>query len=336
MNYNDIFEKIEESNSIAIFWHDRIDWDSLWSCLAMRQWWLNKYSDKIFDIFTSSQPSVVFDFLDDIKCINHGEIDLWDKKYDLTIILDSGNKEQLWDIVKNNKHFFDSTFKINIDHHISNTKFWDINFIDWNVSSTCEILYSMLSNIDKTTICEKTASYLLMGIMTDTQNFTVNNTHNTFFSAAQLMQLGWDRKKLYKNLYGSKEFIQYKIWGTLLDRLSDIVYKDLRVYYTWSTQNDIDKWELMSRNDPVNSEFKKEFASFLSGLKNASLICNFTFHNDYTKASFRSQNFDVNKFAQLLWWWGHKYAAGLMIKKQMTPDMIEGLLKDTIDKFNWW
>lgn len=79
---------------------------------------------------------------------------------------------------------------VSIDHHISNSRFAEHNFIDVAASATCEILASVFLD-NKYPIDAVTAQALFVGIMTDTGQFRFNSTtRRTFMLAAELVALG--------------------------------------------------------------------------------------------------------------------------------------------------
>jgi phosphoesterase RecJ-like protein len=63
--------------------------------------------------------------------------------------MDSANLDRLGKLYENNKDKIDKTYKINIDHHISNTNFGDINIVDGTSPATAQILYEVLKILDK-------------------------------------------------------------------------------------------------------------------------------------------------------------------------------------------
>ena len=58
---------------------------------------------------------------------------------DIVVVLDCGNLER----VSANLNEFTGTI-INIDHHLSNDKYGDINYIDSKAAATAEIVFELL------------------------------------------------------------------------------------------------------------------------------------------------------------------------------------------------
>ena len=95
------------------------------------------------------------------------------KHYDLAIALDCLNKERMGKYIT----IFDrADKKINLDHHISNSKFGDYNYV-FKLSSTCESLYSIFCYFNKnfgTSINKYILNQIYAGIITDTNNLENN------------------------------------------------------------------------------------------------------------------------------------------------------------------
>ncbi len=83
-------------------------------------------------------------------------------------------------------------FIINIDHHVTNTQFGDINLIEPQATSTAEILYRLFGELN-IVISEDIALSLLTGLVTDTLGFrTTGVTAETLRTGADLVEAGAD------------------------------------------------------------------------------------------------------------------------------------------------
>lgn len=182
VSLHDLHQSFQESSTIALFGHVNPDADALCSTLALREFILNnyltksqtsnKYYKKKIDIFIDCDeiPESLKVFAEKYK-FNINPVPR--KKYSLAIALDCLNQERLG----NRLSIFQSANKtINIDHHKTNTKFAQINFV-MDSSSTCENLYIIFNYLDK---CygAKMNNYILTqiyaGIITDTNNLENN------------------------------------------------------------------------------------------------------------------------------------------------------------------
>ena len=90
--------------------------------------------------------------------------------YDLFICLDTSQKDRL---TKGTEFYFDmAKATINVDHHVSNTQFAQVNHVAGEASSASEVVYDLL---DRDKIGLAAAEALYMGIICDSG--AVSYTH---------------------------------------------------------------------------------------------------------------------------------------------------------------
>jgi len=90
---------------------------------------------------------------------------------------------------------------LNIDHHISNSYFGDVNWVDPDASSCSEMIYRLHKTL-KLAMDQDTAVALYTGIMTDTGSFRYSNTSSfTHLAVAELLKYGVDVVQVYRNAY---------------------------------------------------------------------------------------------------------------------------------------
>ena len=188
-NYNKLNE-IKGIKSVCILTHIQPDADALCSAVVLRDFLINNFGVSKVDLFAecSNLPENYNPILEDIK-LNPNT-----SKYNLSIMIDCPNSSRLGiykELFKSAKH------KIVIDHHSTNNFEGEINFVE-NVSSTCEIIYSILKHF-KIKISTKNQGKLYAGIITDTNNFTVGNiTHKTLKIASEFSK-NINREAIYNN-----------------------------------------------------------------------------------------------------------------------------------------
>jgi bifunctional oligoribonuclease and PAP phosphatase NrnA len=119
---------------------------------------------------------------------------------------------------------------INIDHHVTNEKYGEINIIAPEAVATCAILTDFLPNwgLD---INRDIAASLITGIVTDTLGFrTANTTPDSLRQCARLMETGIDMPDLYNRALNSRKIASARYWGAGLSSLKSedgIVYATL-------------------------------------------------------------------------------------------------------------
>ena len=108
---------------------------------------------------------------------------------------------------------------INIDHHITNTKYAENNLVEADSVATASILIEHLPAWGLE-ITKPVAAALLTGLITDTLGFrTLNMNPKAFRQAAFLMEKGVDLPNLYYRALISRSFKAALYWGKGLTNL---------------------------------------------------------------------------------------------------------------------
>lgn len=294
-SFQDIKSRIEASSKIVVTAHINPDGDAIGAGLALTLG-LQKLGKSVRFVLQDEVPSNVH-FL---KKISLAEVYDSNSNYDndLTISVDCATLERLGSTAA----LLENRGSINIDHHISNSLFADINYMD-PISSTSEVIYSLL-NFMEIDIDLDMGEALYTGLINDTGNFQHDNvTNSTFNMAAKLIDLGVNNSIIVREFFNTKSFTALKLNGKAMYEMQFDADKKLSFYF-------------MSRE--VLDEFngKKEdtegIVEKLLSLKEAEVSL---FLREDTKGvikgSMRSKhNIDVNKIANLFGGGGHIKAAG--------------------------
>ncbi len=235
-------------------------------------------------------------------------------QFDLIIVLDSADLEQLGTVYEKNTDLFFSAPVINIDHHASNTFFGNINLVEITAASTSEILVEIIQKLEKTEnksfIDDDIATMLLLGIITDTNSFqNPNTTPKSFDVAADLIDLGARQQEIIRQIYKTKKLSTLKLWGQTLSKIQiDPVHR-----LVWSSINKNDLSETGAKPD----ESEGIIDELMSNAPGAEVILLFKDNqNGMLGGSIRttSASIDASQIAQIFGGGGHLQAAGFKIK----------------------
>ena len=114
------------------------------------------------------------------------------------IIVDSGNRERIGEV---EKLIANGARVANLDHHISNSKFGDLKFVDVDAAASGELLFNLFTAM-KLEITSTMATNMLAGLLTDTGRFRHSNTSPLALRvAANLVELGASLSQLTEQLY---------------------------------------------------------------------------------------------------------------------------------------
>ena len=238
---------------------------------------------------------------------SHGET-----KYDLVVVLDAGDLEQLGDLYEDHIDFFFAVPVINLDHHASNTNFGQVNLVDITASSTTEILYAALKELDqgKGLIDENIATALLAGVITDTGSFqNANTTPKALAISAELVNLGARQQEIIKHVYKTKNLSTLKLWGRVLTKIKN----DSQHRLVWSliTQQDLQETESLPE------ETGNIIDELMTNTPNAEVILLLKEKKPgLVKGSLRTTtaSCDASKIAEGFGGGGHIQAAGFKIE----------------------
>lgn len=234
---------------------------------------------------------------------------------DLIITLDSGDTKQLGKIYLDNKDLFEQIPVINIDHHVSNTQFGDVNVVDFKSSSTAELIYKLFPFVSEKAeelFDTNIATLLLAGMLTDTGSFQHSNTTPAALDiAGDLISKGARHQEIVKHLFKTKSLATLRLWGRILTKLkNDPVYR-----MVWSSVSSLDLEETQAHSDETEGLIDELMAT-TPGTELVLLVKER--EDDVISTSIRSSSPSVNsiEFSQKFGGGGHRQAAGFKIRER--------------------
>lgn len=317
---NEIKEEILLSKRIGLSFHTSPDGDAVGSTLAL----LNTLRDLGKDSYIISRD-VIPDNLSYLSLSNEidGSVLKPIENTDLVIILDCGNVERI------SADLSDYNGKvINLDHHISNENYGDVNYVDATAAATCEIVYFLVKELgydfnDKIDAYEAKMSIgraVYTGIVTDTGSFRHSNVTSKIHNiVAELVGFGIDNSKIHSSLFDNKPFEKVKLMGCVLSNIELALNNKVAILQ-------IEK-SLLEEFNLVNTD-TSDIISVGLGIKGVEVCLLLKEAEDGIKASLRSKNnIDVRKVAEVYGGGGHIKAAGVMQKNVNILEAKENLLK---------
>ena len=168
-------------------------------------------------------------------------------KYDLIIILGTSDLENLGDIYDNNPELFYEAPVINIDNNPSNEYFGKINLVDVAISSTSEMVYNLITDLDEKLFNDQIATNLLAGIISKTNSFqNKNTTPKAFLAAASLITKGANKEDIIRYLYKTKSISIIKLMGTIMSTLK--YNSQYKLGWSVITKNELEKTNATPEN----------------------------------------------------------------------------------------
>jgi phosphoesterase RecJ-like protein len=196
---------------------------------------------------------------------------------------------------------------IMIDHHQKPDIYATVTYSDTSIGSTCEMIYNMISYLDKKEMLDKTiATCIYTGITTDTGSFRFPSTTSTTHRiVADLIDLGINNSAIHNLLFDDNSANRLQLLGRALQNIK--VFPENKTSYITLSQKELDEFHYQKGD----TEGIVNYGLSIKGIHFSAI---FIEHRDENiiKISLRSQgNFDVNQFArQHFNGGGHINAAG--------------------------
>ncbi|MDO4522670.1 MAG: bifunctional oligoribonuclease/PAP phosphatase NrnA [Eubacteriales bacterium] len=209
IHVNNISTELEGVRTVGISGHIRPDGDCVGACTSLYLYLKNNFPQLTEVAMYLQETPKAFDMIRAAGDIIHTCEE--DKEFDLFISVDCGDLDRLGDAAK---YFRSAKRTICYDHHISNTGYGDVNYIDGDISSTCELIYHVM---DEDKITMEIAEALYVGITNDTGVFQYSCTSpETMEVAANLMRKGINFSKIVDVTFFEKTYVQNQILGRAL------------------------------------------------------------------------------------------------------------------------
>ena len=202
-----IDEILNGVSCMAIAGHVRPDGDCIGSCLGLYQYLRDNRPEIQADVYLED-PRPEFSYLPGFSEV---KTSCEEKAYDLVVLLDVSSEERIGVAVP---LLAKAGKTICIDHHVTNTEYCEINHVEPDASSACEVLFGLL---EEEKISEPCAEALYTGIVTDSGVFQYSSTSpHTMRVAAALMEKGVPFTRIIEDAFFKKTYVQNQIMGRTL------------------------------------------------------------------------------------------------------------------------
>jgi phosphoesterase RecJ-like protein len=195
---------------------------------------------------------------------------------------------------------------VNIDHHPSNARYGDLNYVDPGAAACAEIALRLLDALG-CTLDARAATQLYAALATDTGSFRFpSTTPATLHMAARLRAAGADLERISREVWENRSLPTLRLLGLALQTLAVDEGGEL----AWIT---VSPEHLAAAGaDPASTEGLVDYPRSLRGVEVAVL---FTWTGgDEVRVSLRSkERVDVSALAQRFGGGGHARAAGCVL-----------------------
>ena len=136
---------------------------------------------------------------------------------DLLIALDCADRERMGTIAETPG--WQAVPIVNIDHHVTNTRFGQVNWIDTVATATSEIVLRLIDHM-RIQLTDEIATNLLHGIVGDTLGFrTAHTTPQALECATRLMAAGANLSEIMDQQFNRRPLALLCLWSKALDAM---------------------------------------------------------------------------------------------------------------------
>lgn len=198
-----ILQKIKDYNRIMIFRHVRNDGDCVGATKGMKAIIKDTWPEK--EVYLIDQDTAKY-----LEFLGPEDEPVADELYTdaLGIVLDTASEAR----ISNQKYKLCKEL-IKIDHHIPLESYGDINWVEEERSSACEMVVKFYNAFrDELKLTSEAATYLYTGMVTDSGRFKYSEVDgDTLRHAAILLDVGVDTETLFARLYlEAYEYLKFK------------------------------------------------------------------------------------------------------------------------------
>lgn len=301
---NEICDALQKADTVLLAIHEAPDGDAVGSMLSLGL--TLKTLKKNVVMYCCDPVPFKHRFLEGWKEITSDVQSIEGKEFDVFVMLDCGERNRCGKFITGFKGY---KKLINIDHHISNPMFGDLNYVQSNSSCTGEEVYEVIKSITQgKKIPKDVATALLTALYDDTGGMRyISTTSHTLMIAAELVDSGANCAHVSENLFFSVSRPKMQLTGKVLSTLT--FEAEAKIAYMVMRLKDLETTGAISED----SEGLIDFPRSIEGVEIAFIVKEVA--KDKYKLSFRSRGkIDVNKFCSIYGGGGHKVAAGCTIQ----------------------
>ncbi len=294
-----IIAALHEARTVCVVGHIRPDGDCIGSQLGLAL--ALESEGKHVTVWNEDPVPDKLRFLDPEKRVRKP---IAGERFDVVVATDCASFERLGRVAE---HVGQRGKFINIDHHASNTRYADLNWVSPKEPSSGELIFD-LCNWAGWKITRPIANCLFTAVSTDTGSFQYpSTTPDTLVTAARLVEKGADLGEICQQVYQSFPLTRVKLLRHVYSTFR-MTHGD-RTAYFWLRKRDY------SRAGAATEE-SEGLIDHIRAIEGVVVAVVFEeIDDEITRISWRSKNeaVDVNEIARIFGGGGHKAAAGARI-----------------------
>ena len=318
--YREFINAVDKSNTICLISHQNPDGDTCSSALALFRA-LRLYGKEQVYLFCDSTFRDSLSVLDGIDLYNITQVE----KCDLAIACDCAEYDRMGNYLN---LFNKAKFKVNIDHHKTNSRYGNINIIEAGVSAACEVMYKVIKAMDdiKPCIDDTVAKLLYSGLVTDSGGFTFSSvSHQTHEIASQLIKYNFSASDICEHFLKSVSLNVFNLRMRVLSKAK--FFEDNKIGMIFFMQDDFSATDTTADDTEGTINYIRD----IDTVEVAVAITQTKQNNSYKVSIRTSDRVDASAIASVFGGGGHKNAAGCRVSG-FFEDVKDKLLKACKDE----
>ena len=302
-----ILQKIREYDRIILFRHIRNDGDCVGSTKGLKEILKLTFPEKEIYLI-ESEAAAYLEFMGP----EDAPVDEALYADALGIVLDTASESRI-----SNKNYRLCKELIKIDHHIPLESYGDLNWVEEERPSCCELIVDLYQAFPDTLVLTKQAAeHLYTGMVTDTGRFKYSGVGgDTMRAAAKLLDVGVDTDTLFARLYlEAFEYLKFKAY----------IYEHMQVTENGVAYIFVDK--AMQEKFQLSLEQASAIIGNLDSIRGCISWIAFIETDDNIRVRLRSRFVHINSIAEKYHGGGHACASGAPVYSR---EEMASLLADT-------
>ncbi len=202
----EVADEIRKRQRFVIASHMRPDGDATGSQLAMA-YALRALGKDVRVVSRDKPPVSLWDFpgVGDVEVVTRV-----DDPGDAVIVMECG------DLARTGIDGLEPGFVINIDHHLGNTVYGALNWLDLSAAACGEMVYALIRELD-VPLTPEIATHVYVTIVTDTGSFHYSHiTPTTFEICRECMEAGAEPAAIAHSLFNNGTLGRLRMFGAIL------------------------------------------------------------------------------------------------------------------------
>ena len=217
---------------ITALCHENPDADTIGGAVAIAL--IARRLGKPWEIVSVDAPPPALDFLPLFDAIRQAP----SLEPDVAVVCDAATLERVGRIRVQHSAWLDRARLVNVDHHVTNSRYGDVNLVDPHASATCQVIATALPRLG-ISLDREISTALLTGIVRDSHGFSdPSTTGETLRIAGDMLDAGAPGALIHRRVLADLPYATLALWGRMLHGLGE--RRDGRIIHTTLTQSMLD------------------------------------------------------------------------------------------------